>query len=100
MQSTSYKTQITPLRSIALFPLLRLCGRSSRTLWCTGLEAILEHSRDALHVAHTAGASCLPPLSLLAPVVCQGMLVRAASFLQETSSPNPQSDFKTYIAGS
>ena len=74
MQSTIYETQTTPLNSTDRFPLLRLCGRSSRTLWCTSLEAILEHSRHALHVTHTASASCLPPLSLLAPVVCHCML--------------------------
>jgi hypothetical protein len=52
-----------------MHPLFGLDGWSPRSLWYTGLEAILELSWDTLHVAHTSGTSGLSPLGLLAPVV-------------------------------
>lgn len=75
MQPASYESQITPLHSLERHPSLQLRRRSSRILWCTSLEAILELSRNFLHVAHTAGAGCLPPLGLLTPVVCIGISI-------------------------
>jgi hypothetical protein len=63
-------------------PLLRLAGWSSRILWYTGLEAILESSRNALHVSHTSGTSGLPTLGLLAPVV---YFVLVTSFARATT---------------
>jgi len=59
-----------------MHPLFGLAGWSSRILWYTGLEAILELSWDALHVTHTSGAGGLPPLGLLAPVVYDSMLAK------------------------
>jgi hypothetical protein len=50
--------------------LFRLGSWSSRILWRAGLETILELSGDAFHVTHTSGTSCLSPLCLLAPIVC------------------------------
>lgn len=62
-----------------MLPLLRLAGWSPRILWYTGLEAILESSRNALHVAHTAGTGGLSTLGLLAPVVCHPVLAMSVA---------------------
>jgi len=56
--------------------LFDLIGWSSRIFWYTSLEAILELSWHLLQVAHAASASGLPPLGLLAPVVCDTVSVQ------------------------
>ena len=57
-----------------MYLLLRLAGWSPRILWYTGLEAILESSRNALHMPHTSGTGGLSALGLLAPVVYHPVL--------------------------
>ena len=62
-----------------MHPLFCLGRWSSRILWSTSLEAILEFSGNALHVSHTSSTSGLSPLSLLAPVVCNTALASEPS---------------------
>ena len=82
-----------------MHPLFGLGGWSLRVLRCTGLEAILELSGNALHVSHTSSTGSLSPLSLLAPVVynislASGPRSRAIDVSEEFRSR------KTYIAES
>jgi hypothetical protein len=64
-----------------MYPLLRLAGWSPRILWYTGLEAILESSRNALHVSHTSGTGGLSALGLLAPVVYDPVLAISFAYV-------------------
>jgi hypothetical protein len=61
-----FRSQSTPKMHFPLFSL----AWSTRILWYTGLEAVGELSSDGLEVTHASGAGGLPPLGLLAPVVC------------------------------
>jgi hypothetical protein len=85
--------------------LFGLDGWSSRIFWYTELEAVLELSWHLLQVAHTSSAGGLSPLGLLAPVVCDTVLVQVPSTFEYrarsgVSRPWPQRSVGTYISGS
>lgn len=84
--------------------LFGLSGWSSRTFWYTDLEVVLELSWHLLQIAHTSGASGLPSLGLLAPVVCIIVLVQNSSTPQSRASldleAGPSESVETYIFGS
>jgi len=76
--SKSINPQAIP-KSTPEMPHLFSLRRSTRILWHTGLETILESSRNTLQVSHTSGTSGLPTLGLLAPVVLTDLGRRVAA---------------------